>query len=71
MRKPKITLAHDNHRNRGVVSLCFEKDFEVINKVDSFVDAWLNEQNLKLQHSTVNPAGNTPTEICTHLSMKD
>ena len=33
MRKPTITLAFDEHRNRGVVSLRFDKDFELINKV--------------------------------------
>jgi integrase/recombinase XerD len=39
MRKPKITLAYDEHRNREVVSLRFEKDFEVINKVKTIPGA--------------------------------
>ena len=33
MKKPIIKLAYDEHHNRGVVSLRFEKDFELINKV--------------------------------------
>jgi site-specific recombinase XerD len=39
MSKPKITLANDNHRNSEVVSLCFEKDFELISKVKSIPGA--------------------------------
>jgi len=39
MSKPKITLGNNNHRNREVVSLCFEKDSELINKVKTLPGA--------------------------------
>jgi integrase/recombinase XerD len=39
MSKPQITLAFDEHRNSEVVSLCFEKDFELISKVKSIPGA--------------------------------
>jgi hypothetical protein len=39
MIKPQITLAFDEHRNSEVVSLCFEKDFELISKVKSIPGA--------------------------------
>ncbi|NCB43331.1 MAG: hypothetical protein EOM59_12020 [Clostridia bacterium] len=35
MRNPVITLANDTHRDKPVVSLTFEKDFTIINKVKS------------------------------------
>ncbi len=39
MRKPKITLAFEEHRNQAVVSLCFEKDSALIGKVRTLKDA--------------------------------
>lgn len=49
MRKPTITLAFDEHRSREVVSLRFEKNFEVINKVKTIPGAeW--SQSRKFWH---------------------
>ncbi len=39
MRKPKITLAFEEHRNQAVVSLCFEKDSTLIGKVKALPNA--------------------------------
>ncbi len=39
MRKPKITLAFEEHRNQAVMSLCFEKDSTLIGKVRTLKDA--------------------------------
>ncbi len=39
MRKPKITLAFEEHRKPAVVSLCFEKDSTLIRKVRTLKDA--------------------------------
>ncbi len=39
MRKPKITLAFEEHRKQAVMSLCFEKDSALIRKVKTLKDA--------------------------------
>jgi hypothetical protein len=43
MRKPKITLAYDEHCNRGVVSLRFDRDFAKFKNPfeDDFFDSTL------------------------------
>ncbi len=68
MKKPTITMAPDEHRNREIVSLHFEKDFVLIGKVKSNPGvAWSQSRRYWNKQELPGKERNTTTRIYTSV----